>query len=75
MGFIHTKLRNLLSPNSVEKLVFIKTNLPTFYDYDYAVPTSTIAAATAKGICRWATREQQMSMRNLWSAPKCLVLV
>jgi hypothetical protein len=38
MGFIHTKLRKLLSPKTVEKLVFSKTNLPTFCDYDYAVP-------------------------------------
>jgi hypothetical protein len=27
---IHSKLRNSLSPKTVEKLVFIKSNLPTF---------------------------------------------
>jgi hypothetical protein len=31
-GFIHSKLRNSLSSQSVEKLVFIKTNLNTFYE-------------------------------------------
>jgi hypothetical protein len=30
MGFIHSKLQNTLSPSSVEKLVYIKTNLNTF---------------------------------------------
>jgi hypothetical protein len=34
MGFIHSKLRNTLSPSSVEKLVYIKTNLNTFNDLD-----------------------------------------
>jgi hAT family C-terminal dimerisation region len=28
MGFIHSKLRNYLSPKTVEKLVFIESNLP-----------------------------------------------
>jgi hAT family C-terminal dimerisation region len=30
-GFIHSKLRDPLSSKSVERLVFIKTNLNTFY--------------------------------------------
>jgi hAT family C-terminal dimerisation region len=29
-GFIHSKLRNSLSPKTVEKLVFNKSNLPVF---------------------------------------------
>lgn len=33
IGFIHSKLRNRLSPPSVHKLTFIKCNLPTFYEY------------------------------------------
>ena len=33
MGFIHSKLRNALRQGSVEKLVFIKSNLPAFYDH------------------------------------------
>lgn len=32
MGFIHSKLRNKLAPQTVEKLVFIKSNMPVFYD-------------------------------------------
>ena len=32
MGFIHSKLRNGLSPKTVEKLVFIKSNMAAFYD-------------------------------------------
>jgi hAT family C-terminal dimerisation region len=32
MGFIHSKLCNSLSPNTVEKLVFIKSNLAAFYN-------------------------------------------
>jgi hypothetical protein len=31
MGFIHSKLRNSLSAMTVEKLVFIKSNLCAFY--------------------------------------------
>jgi hAT family C-terminal dimerisation region len=31
-GSIHSKLRNSLSVKSVEKLVYIKTTLPAFYD-------------------------------------------
>ena len=31
MGFIHSKLQNSLSPKTVEKLVFIKSNLAAFY--------------------------------------------
>ena len=37
MGFIHSKLSNSLSPNTAKKLVFIKSNLATFYDF--SVPT------------------------------------
>lgn len=33
MGFIHSKLRNTLATRTVEKLVFIKSNLSMFYDY------------------------------------------
>ncbi|CAK9213831.1 unnamed protein product [Sphagnum troendelagicum] len=33
IGFIHSKLRNCLNPRSVDKLTFIKSNLPAFYDY------------------------------------------
>jgi hAT family C-terminal dimerisation region len=33
MGFIHSKLRNSLSPATVEKLVFIKSNIAAFYDH------------------------------------------
>jgi hypothetical protein len=36
MGFIHSKLRNSLSAKTVEKLVFIKSNMGAFYSY----PTS-----------------------------------
>jgi hypothetical protein len=36
MGFIHSKLRNSLSTKTVEKLVFIKSNMGAFYNY----PTS-----------------------------------
>jgi hAT family C-terminal dimerisation region len=32
MAFIHSKLRNSLSVVSVEKLVYIKSILPAFYD-------------------------------------------
>ena len=32
MGFIHSKLRNSLVPQTFEKLVFIKSNIPAFYD-------------------------------------------
>jgi Protein of unknown function (DUF 659)/hAT family C-terminal dimerisation region len=32
MGFLHSKLRNRLTINTVEKLVFIKSNLSAFYD-------------------------------------------
>jgi hAT family C-terminal dimerisation region len=34
MGFIHSKLRNSLSPKTVDRLVFIKSNLPAFYEYE-----------------------------------------
>jgi hypothetical protein len=34
MGFIHSKIRNSLSPKTVEKLVFIKSNLPAFYEHE-----------------------------------------
>jgi hypothetical protein len=33
MGFIHSKLRNTLATKTVEKLIFIKSNLSAFYDY------------------------------------------
>jgi hypothetical protein len=33
MGFIHSKLKNALMTRTVKKLVFIKLNLNTFYDY------------------------------------------
>ncbi|KAH9121037.1 hypothetical protein AeMF1_007061 [Aphanomyces euteiches] len=36
MSFIHTKLRNSLSVASVEKLVFIKSNMGAFYDMPVA---------------------------------------
>jgi hypothetical protein len=36
MGFIHSKLRNSLSAKTVEKLVFINSNMGAFYSY----PTS-----------------------------------
>jgi hypothetical protein len=32
MSFVHNKLRNSLSTETVEKLVYIKTNYPTFAD-------------------------------------------
>jgi hypothetical protein len=32
MGFVRSKLRNSLSTETVEKLVYIKTNNPTFAD-------------------------------------------
>jgi hypothetical protein len=32
MGFIHSKLRNSLSAKTVEKLVFIKSNMGAFYN-------------------------------------------
>ena len=31
MGFIHTKLWNSLNVETVEKLVFVKSNLPAFH--------------------------------------------
>ncbi len=31
MGFIHSKLRNSLSAKTIEKLVFIKSNMGVFY--------------------------------------------
>jgi hAT family C-terminal dimerisation region len=49
MAFIHEKLRNLLFPKTVEKLVFIKTNLQTFYDYDYAVPDEYDRSSDSEG--------------------------
>jgi hAT family C-terminal dimerisation region len=33
MAFVHSKLRNSLNKKTVEKLVFIKSNLPAIYDY------------------------------------------
>jgi hAT family C-terminal dimerisation region len=33
MGYIHSKLRNSLNVKTVEKLVFTKSNLPAFYDF------------------------------------------
>ncbi len=36
MGFIHSKLKNSLNAKTVEKLVFIKSNMGAFYNY----PTS-----------------------------------
>ena len=32
MGFIHSKLCNILSPKTVEKLVFVKSNLAASYN-------------------------------------------
>jgi hAT family C-terminal dimerisation region len=32
IGFIHSKQRNLLAPKTVEKLVYIKSNMPMFCD-------------------------------------------
>ena len=40
MGLIHSKLRNSLSTNTAEKLVFIKSNLAKFYDCP--VPTCNV---------------------------------
>ncbi|KAH6601735.1 hypothetical protein BASA61_001819 [Batrachochytrium salamandrivorans] len=37
MGFIHTKLRNCLNVETVEKLVFIKSNLPSFHEQNLEV--------------------------------------
>mmetsp|Transcript_18749 Transcript_18749/g.18853 ORF Transcript_18749/g.18853 Transcript_18749/m.18853 type:complete len:87 (+) Transcript_18749:543-803(+) len=34
MGYIHNKLRNSLSASTVQKLVYVKTNLPVFYAYE-----------------------------------------
>jgi hypothetical protein len=31
LGFIHTKLWNSLNTRTVEKLVFVKSNLPAFH--------------------------------------------
>ncbi|ETV98281.1 hypothetical protein H310_08993 [Aphanomyces invadans] len=33
IGFLHSKLRSRLNPKDVDKLTFIKSNLPAFYDY------------------------------------------
>ena len=33
MGVVHSRLRNSLSPATVEKLVFIKSNIAVFYDH------------------------------------------
>jgi hypothetical protein len=32
MGFIHSKLRDSLSAKTVEKLVFVKSNMGAFYN-------------------------------------------
>ena len=32
MGFVHSKLRNSLAPDTVMKLAFIKSNLLAFFD-------------------------------------------
>jgi hypothetical protein len=32
MGFIHSKLRNSLNAKTIEKLVFIKSNMGAFYN-------------------------------------------
>ncbi|KAH9275057.1 hypothetical protein BASA83_002771 [Batrachochytrium salamandrivorans] len=37
MGFIHTKLQNCLNVETVEKLVFIKDNLPSFHEQNLEV--------------------------------------
>ena len=37
MGFIHTKLQNSLNVETVEKLVFVKSNLPTFHEQQLLV--------------------------------------
>ncbi|KAH9275053.1 hypothetical protein BASA83_002767 [Batrachochytrium salamandrivorans] len=37
MGFIHTKLRNCLNVETVEKLVFIRNNLPSFHEQNLEV--------------------------------------
>lgn len=36
MGFVHTKLRNSLAPQTVEKLIYIKSNYAAFADNIYA---------------------------------------
>ncbi|KAH6586487.1 hypothetical protein BASA50_000442 [Batrachochytrium salamandrivorans] len=37
MGFIHTKFQNCLNVETVEKLVFIKSNLPSFHEQNLEV--------------------------------------
>ncbi|KAH6573191.1 hypothetical protein BASA50_005205 [Batrachochytrium salamandrivorans] len=37
MGFIHTRLRNCLNVETVEKLVFIKSNLPLSHEQNLEV--------------------------------------
>jgi hAT family C-terminal dimerisation region len=36
MGFIHSNLRNCLSPESIQNLVFVKTNYYSFAQFQYA---------------------------------------
>ena len=50
MGFIHTKLRNRLGKNKVEKLVYIKTNVPQFVDgkMDYSASEESSDESDAK---------------------------
>ena len=37
MGFIHTKRQNSLNVETVEKLVFVKSNLPAFHEQQLLV--------------------------------------
>jgi hypothetical protein len=48
IGFKHSKQRNLLAPRTVEKLVYIKSNMPMFCDCPVMTSSSTTAALTAR---------------------------
>ena len=43
VGFVHSKLRNSLAPQTVEKLVFIKSNIEAFYDPHVPDPECSIS--------------------------------
>lgn len=48
MGFVHSQLRNSLKPSTVEKLVFIKSNLPAFYEQQVAENSEESDSGTSR---------------------------
>ena len=49
MGFIHTKLWNSLNLETVEKIVFVKSNLPAFHVQQLLVDDDYESEATDSG--------------------------